>query len=186
MKSIADPVGVVTNRYFGPVLSEEENEAFWTGAIILSGCHRWDGEKVNTEEYVKRKLESLKIRDERFLRGLKRRIARRERARKAHQLSMMMNDFQRVMGRYRASGMRFSVLFSLAFLLTSLVKMAGQAVIPRTFKLRLPQPRKLSAEERLKICETCVYFTGRRCRLCGCFMKAKARIPTEVCPIGRW
>jgi tetratricopeptide (TPR) repeat protein len=40
--------------------------------------------------------------------------------------------------------------------------------------------------DRLAICEACEHHTGLRCRLCGCFTAAKAWLPYEVCPIGRW
>lgn len=39
---------------------------------------------------------------------------------------------------------------------------------------------------RLAACSTCEHHTGLRCRLCGCFTAAKARMPHEHCPDGRW
>ena len=41
---------------------------------------------------------------------------------------------------------------------------------------------------RLNICSTCEHFQAGacRCRLCGCFMQLKARIPQAKCPDGRW
>ena len=41
-------------------------------------------------------------------------------------------------------------------------------------------------EERLQGCAGCDYYTGLRCRVCGCFAKLKARLPHEECPLGRW
>lgn len=40
--------------------------------------------------------------------------------------------------------------------------------------------------ERLRQCASCDYFSGLRCRACGCFLDAKARMLHESCPIGRW
>tara|TARA_Y100000817_G_scaffold293553_1_gene266624 strand:+ start:4023 stop:4382 length:360 start_codon:yes stop_codon:yes gene_type:complete len=52
---------------------------------------------------------------------------------------------------------------------------------------------KLSAdsivsEKRLEICNQCPKFIKEqgRCSLCGCFLKAKVRIVSETCPIGKW
>ena len=39
---------------------------------------------------------------------------------------------------------------------------------------------------RLQACAACPYHTGRRCRVCGCFTVAKAWLPLEHCPIGKW
>lgn len=37
---------------------------------------------------------------------------------------------------------------------------------------------------RLEVCASCPHHTGLRCRLCGCFTAAKARLPGENCPLG--
>ena len=44
---------------------------------------------------------------------------------------------------------------------------------------------------RLKICDGCdrVSLAGtmaRRCRECGCFIAAKARLLNQECPLGKW
>ncbi|HKI30702.1 MAG TPA: DUF6171 family protein [Gemmataceae bacterium] len=41
-------------------------------------------------------------------------------------------------------------------------------------------------EKRLQTCAACVYHTGLRCRVCGCFTGAKAALAHEECPIGKW
>jgi tetratricopeptide (TPR) repeat protein len=43
-----------------------------------------------------------------------------------------------------------------------------------------------TAQERLHVCATCEHHTGLRCRICGCFTNAKARMLNEDCPIGKW
>lgn len=39
---------------------------------------------------------------------------------------------------------------------------------------------------RLAVCSTCEHHTGIRCRICGCFTAAKAKLVHEQCPAGRW
>lgn len=39
---------------------------------------------------------------------------------------------------------------------------------------------------RLATCTPCEMFTGVRCRVCGCISAAKARLPHEDCPAGKW
>jgi len=41
-------------------------------------------------------------------------------------------------------------------------------------------------ERRLRTCAVCPHYTGLRCRVCGCFTNAKARLPYEACPLGKW
>ncbi len=44
--------------------------------------------------------------------------------------------------------------------------------------------------ERLAICHSCPELanrlTGRYCKLCGCYVKAKAIRDGDSCPIGKW
>lgn len=39
---------------------------------------------------------------------------------------------------------------------------------------------------RLETCASCPHHTGSRCKLCGCFTRAKVIMPHEDCPIGKW
>lgn len=41
-------------------------------------------------------------------------------------------------------------------------------------------------QRRLRTCAACVHHTRVRCRLCGCFTAAKARMAHEECPVGKW
>jgi tetratricopeptide (TPR) repeat protein len=43
-----------------------------------------------------------------------------------------------------------------------------------------------TVRRRLETCASCEHFTGLRCRLCGCFTGAKARLDHEECPVGKW
>lgn len=54
-----------------------------------------------------------------------------------------------------------------------------------------PNITKLSKEEaapRLQECLGCEFLIKitTSCRKCGCFMKAKTRLPLASCPIGKW
>jgi len=44
----------------------------------------------------------------------------------------------------------------------------------------------IDPSKRLDICKTCPLFENNRCRKCGCFLQAKARIKNEKCPEGKW
>jgi hypothetical protein len=43
-----------------------------------------------------------------------------------------------------------------------------------------------NADMRMKICNTCPDYDAPRCKLCGCFMVAKTKIPQARCPAGKW
>ena len=44
------------------------------------------------------------------------------------------------------------------------------------------------SEKRLEICLECPKYikSQSRCSLCGCYIKAKAKMLSEACPIGKW
>ena len=41
-------------------------------------------------------------------------------------------------------------------------------------------------QNRLNICASCEFMSESRCLKCGCFIQAKARLATSVCPINKW
>jgi len=45
---------------------------------------------------------------------------------------------------------------------------------------------KQNSDFRMKICNTCPHYDNPRCKLCGCFMIAKTKIPQARCPAGKW
>lgn len=49
---------------------------------------------------------------------------------------------------------------------------------------------KEDTKARLDICETCPHrsshLLGYRCYACGCFLKVKAKLPNEHCPLRKW
>ena len=42
------------------------------------------------------------------------------------------------------------------------------------------------ANERIKICEGCEFYTKNRCLKCGCYMAAKIHVESSRCPINKW
>lgn len=50
--------------------------------------------------------------------------------------------------------------------------------------MALPETEESNA--RLATCQSCEQWTGKSCKLCGCFVKLKVRIPEEKCPAGKW
>ncbi len=42
------------------------------------------------------------------------------------------------------------------------------------------------AQERLDICQECEMFNGKRCAICGCFMRQKVGLPSSTCPMNKW
>lgn len=44
------------------------------------------------------------------------------------------------------------------------------------------------SKTRLDICKSCENFNSEnyKCKLCGCFMKAKVLFPNTKCPINKW
>ena len=43
-------------------------------------------------------------------------------------------------------------------------------------------------ESRLAICKSCeqLLLPQWQCKICGCLMQLKARIPMASCPLGKW
>lgn len=41
---------------------------------------------------------------------------------------------------------------------------------------------------RLEICTGCehLFQATHQCKKCGCFVKAKTWLPSQVCPVGKW
>lgn len=61
-----------------------------------------------------------------------------------------------------------------------LAKGAGRAVKA----LALPETEE--SQKRLSVCQGCSEWTGKSCKICGCFVKLKVKIPEEKCPLGKW
>jgi len=48
------------------------------------------------------------------------------------------------------------------------------------------KPETEESKARLEVCKGCDQWTGKSCKVCGCFVNLKVRIPEEKCPIGKW
>lgn len=64
------------------------------------------------------------------------------------------------------------------------VSWAVQGAMKAAKAVTLPETEESKA--RLAICQSCDQWTGTSCKLCGCFVKLKVRIPEEKCPAGKW
>jgi len=42
------------------------------------------------------------------------------------------------------------------------------------------------AQERWDVCQQCPAFNGKRCTMCGCFMRKKVGLPSATCPLNKW
>lgn len=47
---------------------------------------------------------------------------------------------------------------------------------------------KDAAQARFDICKQCEHFfkPTSSCKACGCFMKAKVKLASSDCPVGKW
>ena len=59
--------------------------------------------------------------------------------------------------------------------------------IPKRIKQAIIHDKEI-IKKRLDICSKCEFFisTTSQCRKCGCFMKVKARLANQVCPVDKW
>ena len=54
------------------------------------------------------------------------------------------------------------------------------------FNPKQPKSDQELIDYRMSICRECPFFTGKRCRKCGCFMALKTTLRQAQCPIGKW
>lgn len=47
-------------------------------------------------------------------------------------------------------------------------------------------PETEESKARLAVCHGCDKWTGTSCKVCGCFVNLKVKIPEEKCPEGKW
>jgi hypothetical protein len=58
--------------------------------------------------------------------------------------------------------------------------LAGAAVRFVVSGLKVATPEEQA--RRLAICQACGHFSGKKCRICGCASRWKARLSSEHCP----
>ena len=48
--------------------------------------------------------------------------------------------------------------------------------------------KKLTSDEKYAICKACENLSIKynTCKLCGCYMPLKTKLPTMKCPAGKW
>lgn len=56
------------------------------------------------------------------------------------------------------------------------------------FNPKIKHVEKIIQEQRLAICMECpeLIKTTKNCKLCGCFMTQKVKLPHSSCPVGKW
>jgi hypothetical protein len=47
-------------------------------------------------------------------------------------------------------------------------------------------PETEQSKARLAVCGGCDQWTGKSCKMCGCYTALKVKIPEEKCPLGKW
>jgi len=47
-------------------------------------------------------------------------------------------------------------------------------------------PETEESKARLAVCHGCDKWTGTSCKVCGCYVNLKVKIPEEKCPEGKW
>ena len=47
-------------------------------------------------------------------------------------------------------------------------------------------PETEESKARLAVCHGCDKWTGTSCKVCGCFVNLKVKIPEEKCPESKW
>ena len=47
-------------------------------------------------------------------------------------------------------------------------------------------PETEQSKARLEVCGGCDQWTGKSCKMCGCYTALKVKIPEEKCPLGKW
>ena len=74
--------------------------------------------------------------------------------------------------------------------LTTMAKNAATAAAQEVKAVASGAPPVEDAEvtRRLALCHRCELFlhAQQRCSQCGCFMKFKARLRSQHCPVGKW
>ena len=60
----------------------------------------------------------------------------------------------------------------------------AQGAVKAVQAMTLPETEESKA--RLAVCHGCDKWTGKSCKVCGCYVNLKVKIPEEKCPEGKW
>jgi len=64
------------------------------------------------------------------------------------------------------------------------VKHYAEGAVKAVKAMTLPETEESKA--RLAVCQGCDKWTGTSCKVCGCYVNLKVKIPEEKCPEGKW
>lgn len=64
------------------------------------------------------------------------------------------------------------------------IKHYAEGAVKAVKAMTLPETEQSKA--RLAVCKGCDKWTGTSCKVCGCFVNLKVKIPEEKCPEGKW
>ena len=64
------------------------------------------------------------------------------------------------------------------------IKHYAEGAVKAVKAVTLPETEESKA--RLAVCHGCDKWTGTSCKVCGCFVNLKVKIPEEKCPEGKW
>lgn len=64
------------------------------------------------------------------------------------------------------------------------IKHYAEGAVKAIKAMTLPETEESKA--RLVVCVNCDKWTGTSCKVCGCYVNLKVKIPEEKCPEGKW
>ena len=66
----------------------------------------------------------------------------------------------------------------------NVIKHYAEGAVKAVKAMTLPETEESKA--RLVVCVNCDKWTGTSCKVCGCYVNLKVKIPEEKCPEGKW
>lgn len=66
----------------------------------------------------------------------------------------------------------------------NIVKHYTEGAVKAVKAMTLPETE--ASKARLEVCKGCDKWTGTSCKVCGCYVNLKVKIPEEKCPEGKW
>lgn len=76
------------------------------------------------------------------------------------------------------------IQFNVPQIKENIVKHYAEGAVKAVKAMTLPETDESKA--RLAVCHGCDKWTGTSCKVCGCFVNLKVKIPEEKCPEGKW
>lgn len=66
----------------------------------------------------------------------------------------------------------------------NIIQHYAEGAVKAVKAMTLPETEESKA--RLVVCVNCDKWTGTSCKVCGCYVNLKVKIPEEKCPEGKW